>query len=661
MPYVFDQIFAVDEANPQNVARNSSVLLYQIGDVTKTPVTITTPGGDPLPNPVIVNENGFGPIPMHQTLDSLAWEGGGFGGVMRSYDGMKDEAVAARAAAEAAAAEAATAGAAAAAEAASALAGAVSDAEAAQTAAESAAALVGAPADTAMAAAANNAGSQFRGALNATYVSTLIAIGTGIDPTGATDSTPALQALADSAATFGAAVSFPPGVYRINALTLGPLTRLVGLGGNTTRIGAAGVTKPLVIFKHQTSSTQPMVTINGGGVAIENVEMQGNFSTAPLLHVQDGFESKLSNVRLISVGGTALTVRRANNTKWENVYVDNCGSSTAAAVVIKSPTTAEGGETNTFDIYNLTIERSANVALDIAYGGTRTDGFYAEFVRITNLHVEAPNDLAGAYNTDPLLRIGNVRGVTLVNPFIYGGPGYLIEHASDASNTAKLAEGVFLVGGSLLGQEDDSSTSLVHLVTGNDFSMTGVRAGRFTTSVVKVESTYGAKVKIDPSCSLDGATTVWLTDSRTGTGANWDWAGSITAKALTVGSNAAATPISAINGAAGTARRFSLKSGGVDRWFIQAGTAAEGGNNSGSDLEIVARTDGGGSLGNVLTLNRRNRTVEANVGFINARKAGAPTDADFAVAPGDGTTIVDTTNSKLYIRVGGVWKSVTLA
>lgn len=169
MPYVFDQIFAVDEANPQNVARNSSVLLYQIGDATKTPVTITTPGGDPLPNPVIVNENGFGPIPMHQTLDSLAWEGGGFGGVMRSYDGMKDEAVAARAAAEAAAAEAATAGAAAAAEAASALAGAVSDAEAAQAAAESAAALVGAPADTAMAAAANNSGSQFRGALNATY------------------------------------------------------------------------------------------------------------------------------------------------------------------------------------------------------------------------------------------------------------------------------------------------------------------------------------------------------------------------------------------------------------------------------------------------------------------------------------------------------------
>jgi hypothetical protein len=110
MPYVFDQIFAVDEANPQNVARNSSVLLYEIGDVTKTPVTITTPGGDPLPNPVMVNGNGFGPIPMHETLDSLAWEGGGCTGVMRSYDGMKEVAVASQVAAQGAQALAALSG-----------------------------------------------------------------------------------------------------------------------------------------------------------------------------------------------------------------------------------------------------------------------------------------------------------------------------------------------------------------------------------------------------------------------------------------------------------------------------------------------------------------------------------------------------------------------
>lgn len=349
-----------------------------------------------------------------------------------------------------------------------------------------------------------------------TYVSTLIAKGAGIDPTGATDSTPALQSLANSAATFGAAVSFPPGVYRLNSLTLGPLTRLIGLGAGTTRFSGAGVTAPVVVFKHQTSSVLPMVIVNGGGVTLENIEMQANYSNAPLLHIENGFESKLSNVRLLSVNGTALSVKRANNTKWYDVFVDNCGSSTAAAVVIKSPTAAEINQTNTFDVYNLTIERCQNVALDVAYGGAVVDGFYAEFLRFTNLHVESAADNGGVQNVDPLIRIGNVRNMMLVNPFIYGGGGYLIEHASANTQTAKLKEGVHILGGALLGQEDNSSAHLIHLTSGDDFALVGVRAGRFTTAVVKVESTYGSRVKIDPTSSLDGTTDTWLTDARTG-------------------------------------------------------------------------------------------------------------------------------------------------
>lgn len=38
-------------------------------------------------------------------------------------------------------------------------------------------------------------------------------------------------------------------------------------------------------------------------------------------------------------------------------------------------------------------------------------------------------------------------------------------------------------------------------------------------------------------------------------------------------------------------------------------------------------------------------------------KAGVPTDADFAQTPPDGTVVVDTTNSKIYARIGGTWKS----
>jgi hypothetical protein len=41
-------------------------------------------------------------------------------------------------------------------------------------------------------------------------------------------------------------------------------------------------------------------------------------------------------------------------------------------------------------------------------------------------------------------------------------------------------------------------------------------------------------------------------------------------------------------------------------------------------------------------------------------KAGAPVDSDFA-QPRDGLLAVDTSNSKIYARVGGTWKAVTIA
>lgn len=42
-------------------------------------------------------------------------------------------------------------------------------------------------------------------------------------------------------------------------------------------------------------------------------------------------------------------------------------------------------------------------------------------------------------------------------------------------------------------------------------------------------------------------------------------------------------------------------------------------------------------------------------------KAGAPTDADWTTAPPDCTIIGDSTNNKIWIRLGGVWKGVAVA
>jgi len=172
MAMSFDQIFAADPANPQNVASNAAVLIYAPGDATKAPLTITDPSGGPLANPVIVNANGFGSAFMHATLDRVAWDGGGFSGFFTSYEGMKNVSVAAQAAAEAAAA---TAGVDAAAVATAAIGDATADADAAAasaaasaTAAANAAATANAPTDTAMAAAINGTGAT-KTALNATY------------------------------------------------------------------------------------------------------------------------------------------------------------------------------------------------------------------------------------------------------------------------------------------------------------------------------------------------------------------------------------------------------------------------------------------------------------------------------------------------------------
>lgn len=50
-------------------------------------------------------------------------------------------------------------------------------------------------------------------------------------------------------------------------------------------------------------------------------------------------------------------------------------------------------------------------------------------------------------------------------------------------------------------------------------------------------------------------------------------------------------------------------------------------------------------------------TLIALDGITTKIKAGIPADTDFATTPPDGTMAVDTTNSKLYVRIGGVWKA----
>jgi hypothetical protein len=109
----FDPIFAADPDNPELIAQNASVIIFDPDDPAKTPVSIMDVSGVPLPNPITVNEKGWGPAfktpDDEDELFRVAWEGAGFNGFFTSYESMRDTAVAAKADAAASASNAAAA------------------------------------------------------------------------------------------------------------------------------------------------------------------------------------------------------------------------------------------------------------------------------------------------------------------------------------------------------------------------------------------------------------------------------------------------------------------------------------------------------------------------------------------------------------------------
>jgi hypothetical protein len=99
--YPLDMQLVVDPLNPQNVVRNGSVYIYDPADTAGTsPIALKDPSGMPLPQPLQSNDFGFIP-PTIVTIPRVKWKSGDFEGFFYSYDGLRNEAVAAREAAEA--------------------------------------------------------------------------------------------------------------------------------------------------------------------------------------------------------------------------------------------------------------------------------------------------------------------------------------------------------------------------------------------------------------------------------------------------------------------------------------------------------------------------------------------------------------------------------
>jgi hypothetical protein len=384
-------------------------------------------------------------------------------------------------------------------------------------------------------------------------------------------------AIAVAAAQGGGVVGFPPGDFSCNHIDVPFYVTLRGLGGTTARFGGIVGTDRRASTRliQKAGATDYLVYLQGAGSGVENMLLDGNATSAIVL-INAGFETVLNSVRIMNSTGMGFEVQKANNTRWRDIYIDNCGSSTLPAMRMWSKTGAgSANDTNTVDIYGLTIERSANVALEVAMG--TTGQYWVEWLRIVNLHIEAPADNGGLANVDELVQIGNVRTVELVTPFIYGGPGPLIGHKQQITRPVGNG-GIRLIGGTLLGSDTTAgyapTPTLVSLISGDDISFQGTRLLRYTTAGITVAAAYGLSVYADAATIFSGAK---FLDSRTNP-STYSTVGNIALTNHFIGSSS--TFASVANGAALGSGAPTPQINGNDvggRVFLGTGTTPTGG------------------------------------------------------------------------------------
>jgi hypothetical protein len=239
-----------------------------------------------------------------------------------------------------------------------------------------------------------------------------------------------------------------PGFYAIRSLEIGSQATLRAVAAGGSRFGRDGRQIPAVLVPILGRiDTRPLVTITGTGARLEGVGVTGyNFrqggdpddprgwSTSPGVVVTGGVEVFLADVRVFRVANAGIRVEQLNNARWRDVSIDDCGTIEVPAMRIES---VECTNYVTFD--GLTIERSANTALDIATGSDPVRD-WASNLHFSGLHIESNADGASQHglNTAPLIDIGNVRAVTLIAPQLLGRPVPLIRYRQRISQDAEL-------------------------------------------------------------------------------------------------------------------------------------------------------------------------------------------------------------------------------
>jgi len=349
------------------------------------------------------------------------------------------------------------------------------------------------------------------------------------------DNLAAFNRAKEAAALVKGVIGVPPtkdGFALDNFIMDKPLVELRGLALASTTFGLGGVMDAACKIIQPSGSSNVLLTMDATGLALSNIRLDGNSRSGTgagtALFVKAYNEMMIDRVWISNFRGIGLDVASACNTDWRSVFVMNCGDndgtySTAPAVRYK--TQASNRSINTHTVRQLNIEFSQGTSLEIGFGDDPNPFGYPEFITFDNLHIEStstgPNGLGNPNITWPLVKVCNARNVVFTNPFLYGGPYALIEHARTTTvGYAPQYSGLLVLGGSLLGRNPPNQgtsyrpANLVRLITGNGFRMIGTKVSATTSDAVLVESTYGDDVHVDPSCVLDRIGGQLLKDNR---------------------------------------------------------------------------------------------------------------------------------------------------
>lgn len=307
-------------------------------------------------------------------------------------------------------------------------------------------------------------------------------------------------------------------MYAVEQLRVPPQVRIVGVGGGHTLYPRNGLfAGTSIVPLRRDARSEPLVVLEGpgtpGGVQLEGLSIDGynyrwggspmdpsSWSERPGLRVDGGFEAELHRVRVARFRNTGIAIESLHNARWENVFVDLCGTASHPAMAIRS---ARDGATNFVVFDGLTIERSGNTALAIGAGDDIVRD-WASNITFVGLHVESNQDTPGiALNTASLIDIGNVRAVTFVAPQLLGAPAPLVRYRQRVPATATVPSapggdhrdqqgGVQFFGGHLRQHSGNRQrvASIEATGSGRGLAVTGVRFAYGVAPAVRIDRSF---------------------------------------------------------------------------------------------------------------------------------------------------------------------------